>query len=190
MSPRAVRERRAATHESRRSRKTGDPNLPNLPNPEHRNWNRRIRSPEPGNSEPEPRTRNPPPRVTRNSAQSANILVSCGSSWSRMSRTPPALSRRGCAKPGMRSTSPQTALRRRDQCQQNRLRCRHPRRHAAGQGRPALCRELRAAGSDVPVLMLTARDAVEARVAGSTPAPTTTSPSRSTSANCSRASAP
>lgn len=30
----------------------------------------------------------------------------------------------------------------------------------------ALCRELRASGSDVPVLMLTARDAVEARVAG------------------------
>src|SRR3954452_7861519 len=30
----------------------------------------------------------------------------------------------------------------------------------------ALCRELRAGGSDVPVLMLTARDAVEARVAG------------------------
>lgn len=29
-----------------------------------------------------------------------------------------------------------------------------------------ICRELRAAGSDVPVLMLTARDAVEARVAG------------------------
>jgi two-component system, OmpR family, copper resistance phosphate regulon response regulator CusR len=29
-----------------------------------------------------------------------------------------------------------------------------------------LCRELRAAGSDVPVLMLTARDAVEARVQG------------------------
>jgi DNA-binding response OmpR family regulator len=29
-----------------------------------------------------------------------------------------------------------------------------------------VCRELRAAGSDVPVLMLTARDAVEARVAG------------------------
>jgi two-component system copper resistance phosphate regulon response regulator CusR len=30
----------------------------------------------------------------------------------------------------------------------------------------AVCRELRAAGSDVPVLMLTARDAVEARVEG------------------------
>jgi DNA-binding response OmpR family regulator len=30
----------------------------------------------------------------------------------------------------------------------------------------AVCRELRAAGSDVPVLMLTARDAVEARVQG------------------------
>jgi DNA-binding response OmpR family regulator len=30
----------------------------------------------------------------------------------------------------------------------------------------SLCRELRASGSDVPVLMLTARDAVEARVAG------------------------
>ena len=30
----------------------------------------------------------------------------------------------------------------------------------------AVCRELRAAGSDVPVLMLTARDAVEARVDG------------------------
>jgi len=30
----------------------------------------------------------------------------------------------------------------------------------------AVCRELRAAGSDVPVLMLTARDAVEDRVAG------------------------
>jgi two-component system copper resistance phosphate regulon response regulator CusR len=30
----------------------------------------------------------------------------------------------------------------------------------------AVCRELRAAGSDVPVLMLTARDAVESRVAG------------------------
>src|SRR6187455_351878 len=29
-----------------------------------------------------------------------------------------------------------------------------------------VCRELRAGGSDVPVLMLTARDAVEARVAG------------------------
>src|SRR5947207_4161015 len=29
-----------------------------------------------------------------------------------------------------------------------------------------VCRELRAAGSDVPVLMLTARDAVEARVEG------------------------
>src|SRR6476620_12174382 len=29
-----------------------------------------------------------------------------------------------------------------------------------------LCRELRASGSDVPVLMLTARDAVEARVEG------------------------
>src|SRR3954465_93489 len=29
-----------------------------------------------------------------------------------------------------------------------------------------LCRELRAAGSDVPVLMLTARDAVDARVEG------------------------
>ncbi len=30
----------------------------------------------------------------------------------------------------------------------------------------SVCRELRAAGSDVPVLMLTARDAIEARVAG------------------------
>ncbi len=30
----------------------------------------------------------------------------------------------------------------------------------------SLCRELRASGSDVPVLMLTARDAVEARVQG------------------------
>ena len=30
----------------------------------------------------------------------------------------------------------------------------------------AVCRDLRAAGSDVPVLMLTARDAVEARVQG------------------------
>jgi DNA-binding response OmpR family regulator len=30
----------------------------------------------------------------------------------------------------------------------------------------SVCRELRASGSDVPVLMLTARDAVEARVAG------------------------
>jgi two-component system copper resistance phosphate regulon response regulator CusR len=30
----------------------------------------------------------------------------------------------------------------------------------------SVCRELRAAGSDVPVLMLTARDAVQARVAG------------------------
>src|SRR5258707_15246137 len=30
----------------------------------------------------------------------------------------------------------------------------------------SVCRELRAAGSDVPVLMLTARDAVEARVQG------------------------
>jgi len=30
----------------------------------------------------------------------------------------------------------------------------------------ALCRDLRRAGSDVPVLMLTARDAVEARIAG------------------------
>src|ERR1700752_3638461 len=29
-----------------------------------------------------------------------------------------------------------------------------------------VCRELRAAGSDVPVLMLTARDAVESRVEG------------------------
>src|SRR6476661_5083117 len=29
-----------------------------------------------------------------------------------------------------------------------------------------VCRELRAAGSDVPVLMLTARDAIEARVEG------------------------
>src|SRR5690349_3657348 len=30
----------------------------------------------------------------------------------------------------------------------------------------SVCRELRAAGADVPVLMLTARDAIEARVAG------------------------
>ena len=47
-----------------------------------------------------------------------------------------------------------------------RLRRGHPRRDAAGEGRLDVCRELRAAGSDVPVLMLTARDAVEARVEG------------------------
>jgi len=35
-----------------------------------------------------------------------------------------------------------------------------------GKGGLAVCRELRASGSDVPVLMLTARDAVEARVEG------------------------
>ena len=42
-----------------------------------------------------------------------------------------------------------------------------------------VCRRLRAAGDRTPVLMLTARDAVDDRVAGSTPAPTTTSSSRS-----------
>ena len=42
-----------------------------------------------------------------------------------------------------------------------------------------VCRRLRAAGDRTPVLMLTARDAVDDRVAGWTPAPTTTSSSRS-----------
>ena len=47
-----------------------------------------------------------------------------------------------------------------------RLRRDRARRDAAGAGRPVGVPELRASGSDVPVLMLTARDAVEARVAG------------------------
>ena len=42
-----------------------------------------------------------------------------------------------------------------------------------------LCRRLRDAGDRTPVLMLTARDAVDDLVEGSTPAPTTTSSSRS-----------
>ena len=38
-----------------------------------------------------------------------------------------------------------------------------------------VCRRMRSPGDRTPVLMLTARDAVSDRVAGSTPAPTTTS---------------
>ena len=44
-----------------------------------------------------------------------------------------------------------------------------------------VCRLLRREGNRVPVLMLTARDAVTTGSTGSTPAPTTTSSSRSTS---------
>ena len=47
-----------------------------------------------------------------------------------------------------------------------------------------VCEELRRQGSRVPVLMLTARDAIDARSPVSTAARTTTSSSRSTSANC------
>ena len=56
-----------------------------------------------------------------------------------------------------------------------------------------VCRRLREAGTWSPVLMLTARDAVEDRVEGSTPARTTTSRSRSPSPSswpaCGRSSA-
>ena len=47
-------------------------------------------------------------------------------------------------------------------------------------------RRLRREGNRVPVLLLTARDAVGDRVEGSTPAPTTTCRSRSRSKSCSR----
>ncbi len=47
-----------------------------------------------------------------------------------------------------------------------RLRGDRPRRHAARPGRVRLCRRLRESGSWVPVLMLTARDAVGDRVRG------------------------
>ena len=50
-----------------------------------------------------------------------------------------------------------------------------------------LCRSLRERGVGTPVLMLTARDAVDDRVRASTPAPTTISRSRSLSASSSRA---
>ena len=53
-----------------------------------------------------------------------------------------------------------------------------------------VCRELRAAGSDVPVLMLTARDAWRRACRVSTPAPTTTSSSRSISESSWRGCAP
>ena len=49
----------------------------------------------------------------------------------------------------------------------HRLRRDHPRRDAAAAGRPGRCAgELRKSASSVPVLMLTARDAVDARIAG------------------------
>jgi two-component system response regulator MprA len=48
-----------------------------------------------------------------------------------------------------------------------------------------VCRRLRGSGDELPILVLTARDAVSERVAG-TPAPTTTCPSRSRWRNCSR----
>jgi CheY-like chemotaxis protein len=50
-----------------------------------------------------------------------------------------------------------------------------------------ICSRLRAGGVRAPVLMLTARDAVEDRIAGLDSAPTTTSSSRSRSPSCSRA---
>ena len=48
------------------------------------------------------------------------------------------------------------------------------------------CRRMRDQGVWAPVLLLTARDAVEDRVAGLDGAPTTTSPSRSRSPSCPR----
>jgi two-component system response regulator MprA len=50
-----------------------------------------------------------------------------------------------------------------------------------------VCRRVRAAGNEVPILMLTARDSVDDRVAGLEAGPTTTSSSRSPCASCSRA---
>jgi len=49
-------------------------------------------------------------------------------------------------------------------------------------------RMLRQSGNDVPILVLTARDAVNDRVDGWTPAATTTWPSPSRSTSCSRGS--
>ena len=49
-----------------------------------------------------------------------------------------------------------------------------------------VCRRMRAAGDKTPVLMLTARDAIDDRVLGSTSAPTTTSSNRSLCASCRR----
>jgi CheY-like chemotaxis protein len=51
-----------------------------------------------------------------------------------------------------------------------------------------LCRRLRAEGAMTPIVMLTARGEEADRVVGSISAPTTTSPSRSRCASCSRAS--
>jgi len=53
-----------------------------------------------------------------------------------------------------------------------------------------VCRRLRAVGDDTPVLMLTARDAVNDRVADSTPGPTTISSNPSRSPNSSPGCAP
>ena len=47
-----------------------------------------------------------------------------------------------------------------------------------------VCRRMRSAGDDTPVLMLTARDAVDDRSRGSTPGPTTTWSSRSPWRSC------
>lgn len=46
-----------------------------------------------------------------------------------------------------------------------------------------VCRQLRGTGDDLPILVLTARDSVSERVAG-TPVPTTTYQSRSPSKSC------
>jgi CheY-like chemotaxis protein len=47
-----------------------------------------------------------------------------------------------------------------------------------------VAKTLRRTGDDVPILVLTARDGVEARVEGLTPAPTTTWSSRSSARSC------
>ena len=52
-----------------------------------------------------------------------------------------------------------------------------------------LCRRIRDAGTTAPILILTARDAVDSRIDGLA-APTTTCSSPSTSASCSRDSGP
>ena len=64
---------------------------------------------------------------------------------------------------------------------------RDPRRHAAARGRlRRLPHDSRRRACAVPILMVTARDAVEARIEGLDAAPTTIWSSRSTSASCSR----
>ena len=79
----------------RRSLQTGIPNL-RTSEPGTSKLEPWIRSPEPGKSpnlNPEPGTPNPELRVTRNPAQSANILVACGYCWSRTSRTRPFIAK-------------------------------------------------------------------------------------------------